>query len=155
MSTLADILGLKADEAYEFDNKIIQLEAKIAGQTSIASKITAKIYENSALGLQAIGFEKGEVTGQEAFVALKNLFQKNDDLSDEFWENHRATIFFTVDGLISANKRDVELSLEDDLEFSQRRLHGARQEILKNLAKLYDEKMIYSSEKEIIEELTN
>ncbi len=155
MSTLADVLGLKNDEAYDFDNKIVRLEAKITDQTNIIAEFTAKIYENSAIGLQAMGFERGEVTGQEAFTALKNLSEKNDDLNEQFWENHKATIFFTVDGLVSANKRDVEKSLTDQLEFSQRKFDEARQEIIKKLAESYADKISYSDEAEIIEILTN
>ena len=155
MSTLADVLGLKNDEAYDFDNKIVRLEAKITDQTNIIAEFTAKIYEKSAIGLQSIGFERGEVTGQEAFTALKNLSEKNDDLNEQFWENHKATIFFTVDGLVSANKRDVEKSLTDQLEFSQRKFDEARQEIIKKLAESYADKISYSDEAEIIEILTN
>ncbi len=155
MSTLADVLGLEASEAYEFDNKIIRLEAKITDQSSVIAKFTAKIYENSALGLRSIGFESGEVTGQEAFSALGNLFRKNDDLNKEFWEDHKATLFFTTDGLISANRQDVEQNLANSLGFTQRRFDNARREILKSLAKAYTEKINYINEEEILKDLTN
>lgn len=154
MSTLADVLGLKNNEAYEFDSKIVRLESKIADQTNIIAGFTAKIYENSTLGLRSIGFERGEVTGQEAFSALKNLAQKGDNFNEGFWRDHQSTIFFTVDGLVSANRQDVEQSLVSDLGFSERRFDNARQNILKNLAELYAKKISYSAE-EIIEDLTN
>ena len=100
---LAELLGLKGAYVRKFDFGVSKMEAKKPELKSISAQIMAELYQKSHNIEKRLGFSGDSILMIEAFSALVNR------LNDEgFWDDFGNAIFFAEDGLVSANKKDVE-----------------------------------------------
>lgn len=100
---LSELLGLSGAYVRKFDFGVSKIEAKKPELKSVSAQIMAELYRKSHNIERRLGFSGGSVLMIEAFSALVN------HLNDEgFWAEFGNAIFFAEDGLVSANKKDVE-----------------------------------------------
>ena len=102
---LAELLGLKGAYARKFDFGVSKMEAKKPELKSVSAQIMAELYRKSHNIERRIGFSGDSILMIEAFSALVNHL--NDE---EFWDDFGNAIFFAEDGLVSVNKKDVEVN---------------------------------------------
>ncbi len=102
---LAELLGLKGAYARKFDFGVSKIEAKKPELKSVSAQIMAELYRKSHNIEKRLGFSSDSVLMIEAFSALVNR------LNDEgFWTEFGNAIFFAEDGLVSVDKKDVEVN---------------------------------------------
>ena len=100
---LSELLGLSGAYARKFDFGVSKIEAKKPELKSVSAQIMAELYRKSYNIEKRLGFSGDSILMIEAFSALVN------HLNDEgFWAEFGNAIFFAEDGLVSANKKDVE-----------------------------------------------
>lgn len=116
MLNLADLLGLHGPDRKKFIFEIENLEKKVPSGRSVSAKILGKIYLDSAEIVRILGFSDMDVLKNEAVSALKNKFLGEKVLAkeDDFWKKYSRSAVVTKDGIVSANKEDIEKSLSDD-----------------------------------------
>ena len=149
MYSLAEMLGLSGLAERKFRREIEQNERKILSGESASARMSAKIYENSHLILRELGFKDNDVLAREAYSALKNKFLGDKVLVGEgdFWQKYNSSIVICCDGLVSANKLDIEHDIKNDLSFETRSLVNARREIVQKLLNEYNKNYIKNKEK--------
>ena len=149
MYSLAEMLGLSGLAERKFRREIEQNERKILSGESISARMSAEIYENSHLILRELGFKGNDVLAREAYSALKNKFLGDKILVSEgdFWQKYNSSIVICDDGLVSANKLDIEHDIKNDLSFETRSLGNARREIRQKLLNEYNKNYIKNKEK--------
>ena len=100
---LSELLGLSGAYARKFEFGVSKIEAKKPELKSVSAQIMAELYRKSHEIERELGFSGDNILMIEAFLALKNQL-KNED----FWQKFGNTAFFCEDGVVSANKKDVE-----------------------------------------------
>ncbi len=149
MYSLAEILGLSGSAERRFRREIERNERKILSEGSISSRVSAKIYENSHQILRELGFEDSDVLAREAYSAVKNKFLGDKVLvgENDFWQKFHPSLVLCSDGLVSVNKLDIEQDLNLGVDFEDRSLENARQEIQQKLLDEYNKKLYKNKEK--------
>ena len=102
---LTELLGLEGAYARKFDFGVSKIEAKKPELKSVSAQIMAELYRKSHEIEREVGFSGDNILMIEAFLALKNQL-KNED----FWRKFGNSIFFAEDGLVSVNRKDVEIN---------------------------------------------
>ena len=123
---LSELLGLKGAYARRFNYEITILESKKPQAKSISAQIMANLYKKSRGLERELGFLQDDVLSVEAISALKNKL--NDD---NFWKKNDASVIFTEDGFVSANKKDVELNSKKEFKNTEKLVFENFQEALK------------------------
>ncbi len=102
---LSELLGLSGVYARKFDFGVSKIEAKKPELKSISARIMAELYRKSHDIERRLGFSGDSVLVIEAFSALVNRLNE-----EGFWSDFGNAIFFAEDGLVSVNRKDVEIN---------------------------------------------
>lgn len=102
---LTELLGLEGAYARKFDFGVSKIEAKKPESKSVSAQIMAELYRKSHEIERELGFSGDNILMIEAFLALKNQLNNED-----FWRKFGNAIFFAEDGLVSVNRKDVEIN---------------------------------------------
>lgn len=102
---LTELLGLEGAYARKFDFGVLKIEAKKPELKSISAQIMAELYRKSHDIERRLGFSGDSVLVIEAFSALVNRLNE-----EGFWSDFGNAIFFAEDGLVSVNRKDVEIN---------------------------------------------
>lgn len=102
---LSELLGLSGVYARKFDFGVSKIEAKKPELKSISAQIMAELYRKSHDIERRLGFSGDSVLVIEAFSALVNRLNE-----EGFWSDFGNAIFFAEDGLVSVNRKDVEIN---------------------------------------------
>lgn len=102
---LTELLGLEGAYARKFDFGVLKIEAKKPELKSISARIMAELYRKSHDIERRLGFSGDSVLVIEAFSALVNRLNE-----EGFWSDFGNAIFFAEDGLVSVNRKDVEIN---------------------------------------------
>ena len=100
---LSELLGLSGAYVRKFEFGVSKIEAKKPELKSVSAQIMAELYRKSHEIERELGFSGDNILMIEAFLALKNQLKNKD-----FWQKFGNTAFFCEDGVVSANKKDVE-----------------------------------------------
>ena len=101
---LSELLGLSGAYARRFEFGVSKIESKKPELKSVSAQIMAELYQKSHKIERELGFSGDNILMIEAFLALKNQL-KNEGL----WQKFGNAAFFCEDGVISVNKKDVEI----------------------------------------------
>ena len=102
---LTELLGLEGAYARKFDFGVSKIESKKPELKSISARIMAELYRKSHDIERRLGFSGDSVLVIEAFSALVNRLNE-----EGFWSDFGNAIFFAEDGLVSVNRKDVEIN---------------------------------------------
>lgn len=102
---LTELLGLEGAYVRKFDFGVLKIEAKKPELKSISARIMAELYRKSHDIERRLGFSGDSVLVIEAFSALVNRLNE-----EGFWSDFGNAIFFAEDGLVSVNRKDVEIN---------------------------------------------
>ena len=144
---LSELLGLSGAYVRKFDFGVSKIEAKKPELKSVSAQIMAELYRKSHEIERELGFSGDNILMIEAFLALKNQL-KNED----FWQKFGNAAFFCEDGVVSANKKDVENNQKErnvanhsrdffDKELKKQILEKYQQEFSKYSVKQIEEKL--------------
>lgn len=144
---LSELLGLSGAYARKFEFGVSKIEAKKPELKSVSAQIMAELYRKSHEIERELGFSGDNILMIEAFLALKNQL-KNED----FWQKFGNTAFFCEDGVISANKKDVENN-QKERNVANHSRDFFEKELKKQILEKYQQEFSKYSVKQIEEKL--
>lgn len=144
---LSELLGLSGAYARKFEFGVSKIEAKKPELKSVSAQIMAELYRKSHEIERELGFSGDNILMIEAFLALKNQL-KNED----FWQKFGNTAFFCEDGVVSANKKDVENN-QKERNVANHSRDFFEKELKKQILEKYQQEFSKYSVKQIEEKL--
>ena len=144
---LSELLGLSGAYVRKFEFGVSKIEAKKPELKSVSAQIMAELYRKSHEIERELGFSGDNILMIEAFLALKNQL-KNED----FWQKFGNTAFFCEDGVVSANKKDVENN-QKERNVANHSRDFFEKELKKQILEKYQQEFSKYSVKQIEEKL--
>ena len=134
---LSELLGLSGAYVRKFDFGVSKIEAKKPELKSVSAHEIER----------ELGFSGDNILMIEAFLALKNQL-KNED----FWQKFGNAAFFCEDGVVSANKKDVENN-QKERNVANHSRDFFEKELKKQILEKYQQEFSKYSVKQIEEKL--
>ena len=144
---LSELLGLSGAYVRKFEFGVSKIESKKPELKSVSAQIMAELYQKSHKIERELGFSGDNILMIEAFLALKNQL-KNED----FWQKFGNTAFFCEDGVVSANKKDVENN-QKERNVANHSRDFFEKELKKQILEKYQQEFSKYSVKQIEEKL--